>query len=89
MTDATEAWIYRVIPEAFIGWYQVFGWDFISTFRDGGVPLARMRILEAPTERDCPECGGEGTIQYEPPGRWDVVTKTCEECGGWGKVEAA
>jgi DnaJ-class molecular chaperone len=49
------------------------------------------------TEATCPECDGEGEVEYERTTGgvsndtpWiDIVatTEPCDLCGGWGKVE--
>lgn len=50
----------------------------------GGPWLAAIKrsMLE---EIDCPECDGDGTIDYffSP---WNSRRMTCPQCGGWGKV---
>lgn len=56
----------------------------------------RINFKEQTVHALCPECGGEGRIEYEKPcyqsfsdpvGGIEIYEDDCEECGGTGWVE--
>lgn len=50
-------------------------------------PILGKMSEDMPPQKACPDCGGQGTVEWETP-MGDAVTTQCSGCGGTGTVLA-